>query len=306
MQEFLEPTDQPNHKAGFVSIVGKPNSGKSTLMNALVGEKLAIVTPKAQTTRHRIMGIWNGDDYQIVYSDTPGIINPKYELHQKMMNFVDKALEDADILLFVTDINEKHEQESVIELLQKTQQKRPSLPLIVLINKVDLATQEQIEAAMTYWNEQLNPKALLAISALHGFQLAEVETAITSLLPLHPPYFSKDLLTDRPERFFAAEIYREKIFLHYEQEIPYCCQVVVMSFEEEEAMYRIAVDIHVERLSQKGIVIGKNGEALKIVSTQARKEMETFFGKKVFLESYVRVSEKWRQKAGKLARFGYK
>ncbi|WP_086047976.1 GTPase Era [Hugenholtzia roseola] len=300
-----EASFDANHKAGFVSIIGKPNSGKSTLMNALVGEKLAIVTPKAQTTRHRIMGIWNGEDYQIIYSDTPGIIAPKYELHQKMMLFVEKALEDADLVLFVTDIHEKHDQTHAIEILQTAQRKHKDLPILVLINKIDLATESEVEQAFDFWQQTLSPAAVIPTSALHLFNLEQVKAQILAHLPLHPPYFAKDQLTDRPEKFFAAEIFREKIFLHYEQEIPYCCEVKIMNFEEEEKMYRIAADIHVERLSQKGIVIGKNGAALKKVSTEARKEMEVFFGKKVFLESYVRVSEDWRKKAGKLSRFGY-
>ena len=294
-----EPTA---HRAGFVSIIGKPNVGKSTLMNALVGERLSIVTSKAQTTRHRILGILNGDDFQLVYSDTPGIIQPKYELHNAMMAFVYSSLEDADVILFVTDIYEKHDEEPVVERLRKTQ----DTPIIVLVNKIDQADQADVEAKLTYWREQLpNATEILPISALNAFGTERVLQLVLERLPLHPPYYPKDELTDKPERFFAAEMVREKIFKLYKKEVPYACEVEIEEFKEDDDIIRIRGVIYVERNSQKGIIIGAKGEALKKVGTWAREEMEKFFQKKVFLELFVKVNENWRTDAKALSRFGY-
>ncbi|PTX22813.1 GTP-binding protein Era [Pontibacter mucosus] len=289
------------HKAGFVSIVGKPNVGKSTLMNALVGEKLSIITSKAQTTRHRIMGILNGDDFQIVYSDTPGIIKPQYALHESMMGFVRTSLEDADIILFVTDIYEKHDEDDVIKRLQHAK-----VPILLLINKIDQATEEEVNEKVAYWQEHMNPTEILPISALHNFGLDHLFQRLLHYLPEHPAFYPKDELTDKPERFFVSEIIREKIFLNYKKEIPYSCEVVVEEFKEEADIIRIRAEISVERRSQKGIVIGNKGEALKKVGTQARLDMEDFFQKKIFLDLYVRVNENWRTDEKLLRRFGYR
>ena len=297
----MNPETKP-HRAGFVSIIGKPNVGKSTLMNALVGERLSIVTSKAQTTRHRILGILNGDDFQLIYSDTPGIIQPKYELHNAMMSFVYSSLEDADVVLFVTDIYEKHDEEPVVERLRKM----VDTPIILLVNKIDQANQEEVEAKLAYWKEQLpNAAEVLPISALKQFGTDGVLQLVMERLPMHPPYYPKDELTDKPERFFAAEMVREKIFKLYKKEIPYSCEVVIEEFKEEENIIRIRGIIYVERNSQKGIVIGQGGEALKKVGTWAREEMEKFFQKKVFLEMYVKVNENWRTDPKALSRFGY-
>lgn len=289
------------HKAGFVSIVGKPNVGKSTLMNALVGEKLSIITSKAQTTRHRIMGILNGDDFQIVYSDTPGIIKPQYALHESMMGFVRTSLEDADIILFVTDIYEKHDEDDVIKRLQHAK-----VPILLLINKIDQATEEEVNEKVAYWQEHMNPTEIMPISALHNFGLDHLFQRLLHYLPEHPAFYPKDELTDKPERFFVSEIIREKIFLNYKKEIPYSCEVVVEEFKEEADIIRIRAEISVERRSQKGIVIGNKGEALKKVGTQARLDMEDFFQKKIFLDLYVRVNENWRTDEKLLRRFGYR
>ncbi|GAA3985416.1 GTPase Era [Hymenobacter antarcticus] len=297
----MNPETKP-HRAGFVSIIGKPNVGKSTLMNALVGERLSIVTSKAQTTRHRILGILNGEDFQLIYSDTPGIIQPKYELHNAMMSFVYSSLEDADVVLFVTDIYEKHDEEPVVERLRKM----TDTPIILLVNKIDQANQEEVEAKLAYWKEQLpNAAEVLPISALNHFGTDGVLQLVMERLPVHPPYYPKDELTDKPERFFAAEMVREKIFKLYKKEIPYSCEVVIEEFKEEEDIIRIRGIIYVERNSQKGIVIGQGGEALKKVGTWAREEMEKFFQKKVFLEMYVKVNENWRTDPKALSRFGY-
>ena len=297
----MNPETKP-HRAGFVSIIGKPNVGKSTLMNALVGERLSIVTSKAQTTRHRILGILNGEDFQLIYSDTPGIIQPKYELHNAMMSFVYSSLEDADVVLFVTDIYEKHDEEPVVERLRKM----VDTPIILLVNKIDQANQEEVEAKLAYWKEQLpNAAEVLPISALKQFGTDGVLQLVMERLPVHPPYYPKDELTDKPERFFAAEMVREKIFKLYKKEIPYSCEVVIEEFKEEEDIIRIRGIIYVERNSQKGIVIGQGGEALKKVGTWAREEMEKFFQKKVFLEMYVKVNENWRTDPKALSRFGY-
>ncbi|MBP6385830.1 MAG: GTPase Era [Pseudarcicella sp.] len=294
-----------HHKAGFVSIVGKPNVGKSTLMNVLVGERLSIITSKAQTTRHRIMGILNGRvndiDFQLVYSDTPGIILPKYELHKSMMNFVHSSLEDADIILFVTDIFEKHDEDDVINKLSKIDH----VPVLLLINKIDLATPEQIEEKIAHWRERFPTQAILPISALEQKNIGEIFDTIVEKLPFHPPYFDKEELTDKPERFFASEILREKIFTNYKKEIPYSCEVVIMGFKEEENLIRVSAEIYVERTSQRAILIGHKGESIKKVGTEAREAMEKFFGKKIFLEQFVKVEPDWRQKSQKLRNFGY-
>ncbi|WP_187264444.1 GTPase Era [Pontibacter beigongshangensis] len=288
------------HKAGFVSIVGKPNVGKSTLMNALVGEKLSIITSKAQTTRHRIMGILNGDDFQLVYSDTPGIIKPQYALHESMMSFVRTSLEDADVILFMTDIYEKHDEDDVIARLKHAQ-----VPILLLINKIDQATEEELTEKVAYWQERMQPTEILPISALHNFGLDHLFQRLLHYVPEHPAYFPKDELTDKPERFFVSEMIREKIFLNYKKEIPYSSEVVIEEFKEEETIIRIRAEISVERKSQKGILIGHKGEALKKVGTQARKDMEEFFQKKIFLDLYVRVNENWRTDQKLLRRFGY-
>lgn len=292
------------HRAGFVSIVGKPNVGKSTLMNALVGERLSIITSKAQTTRHRIMGILNGEhkgvDFQMVYSDTPGIIKPMYELHKSMMRFVNGSLEDADLVLFVTDIFEKHDEDDVIEKL-----KRFNNPVLLLINKIDQATSEQVEEKVAYWHEHFPTLEILPISALNKINLGLLFDKIVSLLPKHPPFFPKDELTDKPERFFAAEIVREKIFLNYKKEVPYSSEVVITQFQEKDNIIVVAATIFVERVSQRAILIGHLGEKIKKVGTEARLEMEAFFGKKIFLETHIKVEPDWRNQADKLSRFGY-
>lgn len=291
------------HKAGFVTIVGKPNVGKSTLMNALVGERLSIITSKAQTTRHRIMGVISGDDFQIVYSDTPGIIKPKYDLHESMMTFVNYSLSDADVILFITDIYEKYDEDDVIQKLQKT-----DTPILLLINKVDqVKEQKDVEDKIAYWTECFpQAKKILPISALEKFNIDQVFNFILEEIPEHPAYYPKDQLTDKPERFFVSEIIREKILQNYKKEIPYACEVEIEEFKEEEKIIRIRSVIYVERSSQKGIIIGHQGNAIKKVGTESRLEMEKFFQKKVFLEQYVKVESDWRKKERSLKRFGYK
>lgn len=288
------------HKAGFVSIIGKPNVGKSTLMNVLVGERLSIITPKAQTTRHRILGIVNEDDYQIVFSDTPGIIKPKYGLQDSMMSFVNGALSDADLILFVTDINEGHDENDVLEKISNT-----TIPLVVLINKIDNSTQSEVDEKTAYWQEKLNPKHIYAISALHGYNLEGILPLILDHIPEHPPYYDKEELTDRNQRFFVSEIIREKIFINYQKEIPYSTEVVITAFKEEEKITRISAEIIVERDSQKNILIGKGGSMLKKVGTEARKDIEKFLDQKVFLETFVKVLPDWRSKKNYLKSFGY-
>jgi len=294
------------HKAGFVSIIGKPNVGKSTLMNVLVGERLSIITPKAQTTRHRILGIVNEEDYQIVFSDTPGIIKPKYSLQESMMSFVNGSLTDADVLLFVTDINETHDEDDVLEKILNR-----DIPTIVLINKIDKALQEQVDEKIAYWQEKLNPVSIYAISALHKHNVDGIMDHVLQLLPEHPAYYDKEELTDRSERFFVSEIIREKIFLNYQKEIPYSTEVIVKSFKEEElkngkgSMVRIMAEIVVERDSQKNILIGTAGSMLKKVGTEARIEVEKFLDSKVFLELFVKVIPDWRSKKNYLKSFGY-
>ncbi len=289
-----------SHKAGFVSLVGKPNVGKSTLMNALVGEKLSIVTPKAQTTRHRILGIVNDDDYQIVFSDTPGIIKPVYGMQESMMSFVNGSLVDADIILFVTDINEKYDENDVLEKLAKT-----TSPIAVVINKIDKSQEDLVKEKVAYWEETLKPKAVFAVSALHDHNVPAVMQFIMDNLPEHPAYYDKDTLTDRNERFFVSEIIREKVFKLYEKEIPYSTEVIITAFKDEPKIVRISSEIIVERDSQKNIIIGKAGEMLKKVGTYARKDMEEFLQKKVFLEMFVKVIPDWRNRKNYLKSFGY-
>ena len=307
-QEITEtiPTGDPsvNHKAGFVSIVGKPNVGKSTLMNQLVGERLSIITAKAQTTRHRIMGILNGthngQEFQLVYSDTPGIIKPLYKLQESMMSFVRGSIEDADVILFVTDIFELHDENDVIERLKKSE-----VPVLLLINKIDHATQEQVNEKIAYWQENFTAEEIIPISALNGFNTEHVFESIISRLPQHPAYFPKDELTDKPERFFASEIIREKIFLNYKKEVPYSSEVVVTGFKEKEDIIVIQAEILVERATQRAILLGEGGKMIKKTGIMAREELERFFGKKVFLEQFVKVEPDWRQKERMLKRLGY-
>ena len=287
------------HKAGFVSIIGKPNVGKSTLMNQLVGERLSIITSKAQTTRHRIMGIISGDDFQIVYSDTPGILKPEYQLHQSMMKFVSASIEDADIILFVTDLYYKYD-EAFLGRLKSAKQ-----PVVLILNKIDLAKGSQVDDKLTYWQDAFTPAHTLTISALTGENVPELLELILNSLPEHPAYFPKDELTDKPEKFFVEEIIREKIFINYKQEIPYSTQVVVESFKEDEKIIRIRAEIYVERRSQKGIIIGKGGSALKKVGIAARQDLETFFQKQVHLETFVKVADDWRKKERQIKNFGY-
>jgi len=289
-----------SHKAGFVSIIGKPNAGKSTLMNALVGEKMSIITPKAQTTRHRILGIVNTDDYQIVFSDTPGIIKPHYALQETMMHQVNGSLVDADLVLLVTDINEKYDESDVLEKLQGS-----LAPLCVIINKIDKSDEETVKQKVTYWQEKLKPDAIFAVSALKDHNVLAVMNFVIEHLPEHPAYYEKDFLTDRNDRFFASEIIREKIFKIYEKEIPYSTEVIITAFKEGDELYRISSEIIVERDSQKNILIGKGGETLKKVGTYARKDMEEFFQKKVFLEMFIKVIPDWRSKKNYLKKFGY-
>ena len=289
------------HRSGFVNIIGNPNVGKSTLMNALVGEKLSIVTAKAQTTRHRIMGIVNGEDWQIVYSDTPGILKPGYRLQENMMKFVDGALGDADIILYVTDTVETADKNA--EYIEKLG--RIDCPVIIVLNKIDISSQDDVLKLMQYWKEQL-PKALvIPVSAQERFNLDSVLEAVKERLPECPPWFDKDAFTDKNLRFFASEIIREKILLNYKEEIPYSCEVEIESFKEGEERYDISAVIYVMRDSQKGIIIGKKGVALKRTGTQARMEMEDFFQKKVFLSIYVKTDPDWRENRKELRKFGY-
>jgi GTP-binding protein Era len=290
------------HRSGFVNILGNPNVGKSTIMNALVGEKLSIITPKAQTTRHRIMGIVNGDDFQIVYSDTPGILRPKYRLQESMLNFINIALSDADIILYVTDITEK----SGVENLYVEKIKGMGTPIIVVINKIDLSNQSDLEKIAQQWQEKFPGSPVIPVSALKQFNLDTLLNAVTSRLPEGEPYFPKDQLTDKHERFFASEIIREKILFNYQKEIPYSAEVEIENFKEEKNLIRIRALIHVIRDSQKGIIIGHRGEKLKKTGTEARLSMEEFFGRKVFLELYVKVTKEWRDKPLALKRFGYR
>ena len=293
---------QQNHRSGFVNIVGNPNVGKSTLMNRLVGEKLSIITPKSQTTRHRIIGIVNTPEYQVVYSDTPGVLRPNYKLQEQMLNFSLSALDDADVLLYVTDVVEKIDKND--EFLAKVQQL--NLPVLLLINKIDQTTQAELEKMVETWHELLPKAEIYPISALNNFSIDVVQKRVLELLPESPPYFEKDALTDKPARFFVTEIIREKALLLYQKEIPYSIEVVVEEFKEEPDIIRIRAIIMVERDTQKGIVIGHKGESLKKLGTMARKDIELFFEKKVFLQLYVKVEKDWRNHENLLKRFGYK
>lgn len=289
-----------SHKAGFVSIIGKPNAGKSTLMNALVGEKMAIITPKAQTTRHRIIGIVNEDDYQIVFSDTPGIIKPAYKLQESMMDAVEGSLEDADILIFVSAINEERDEQDVLEKIAKSDAK-----LLIVISKIDESTQVKIEEKIKYWQDKLNPHAIIGASALHNYNVDTIKDYIVENLPVHPPYYEKDELTTRSERFFVSEMIREKIFKFYKKEIPYSTEVLITSFKESKNLIKISAEVVVERESQKNILIGPGGSMLKKIGTYARQDMEDFLQKKVFLEIFVKVIPDWRNRKNYLKSFGY-
>ncbi|MDD4150103.1 MAG: GTPase Era [Bacteroidales bacterium] len=289
------------HKSGFVNIVGNPNVGKSTLMNELVGERISIITNKSQTTRHRILGIVSGDDFQIVYSDTPGIIKPHYKLQEKMMGFVVSSFEDADIFLYVTDVVETPDKN--MEYIEKL--KNSKVPVLCLINKIDLVQPDKLKEFEDYWKESLPNAEVYLISALHKTNIDVVFERIFSLLPEGPAWFPKDQLTDKTERFIVSEIMREKILKNYQKEVPYACEVVVEEFKEEVKIIRIKVVIVVERPSQKGIVIGHKGSALKRVATHAREDMEVFFGKKVFIEVFVKVKKDWRDSDFNLRDFGY-
>lgn len=289
------------HRAGFVNIIGNPNVGKSTLMNALVGEKLSIVTAKAQTTRHRIMGIVNGEDYQIVYSDTPGILKPNYRLQQNMLDFVDEALGDADVILYVTDTVEKADKN--VEYIEKLS--RIECPVILVINKIDISSQEKVTALMAFWQQQLPKAQIFPASAQERFNLENIFESVVAALPVAPPWYDKDTFTDKNMRFFASEIIREKIFLNFSQEIPYCCQVEVDEFHEGKERYDISATIYVMRESQKGMIIGKGGSGLKKIGTQARLDMEDFFQTGVFLKLFVKVDPDWRENKKELRRFGY-
>jgi GTPase len=291
-----------NHRAGFVNILGNPNVGKSTIMNALVGEKLSIITSKAQTTRHRIMGIVNGEDFQIVYSDTPGILRPQYKLQESMMSFVNTALSDADMILYITDVNERTAYEG--EYIDRI--KNSGIPVIIAVNKIDLTDQETLEKVVEEWHNAFPGSPVIPLSALKNFNLEALLNAVLEKLPESPPFFPKDQLTDRYERFFASEIIREKILIHYKKEIPYSVEVEIESFQDEKAILKIRALIHVTRDSQKGIIIGHKGSMLKRVGTQARHDLEDFFKKKVFLELYVKVTKDWRDKSLILKKFGYR
>ena len=292
------------HKAGFVNIVGNPNVGKSTLMNALVGERISIITSKAQTTRHRIMGIVNGDDFQIVYSDTPGVLKPNYKLQESMLEFSNSALTDADVLLYVTDVLDSAEKNAFF--LEKVQKMQDSVKIILVINKIDLIDQPRLEELVDFWHKELPQAEIFPLSAKVKFNIEPLFKRIRELLPESPPFFDKDALTDKPERFFVNEIIREKILLNYDKEIPYSVEVAVESFKEEEKIIRISAVIYCERDSQKGILIGKGGKALRKVGTEARKDIEAFFDKKVFLELFVKVERDWRNREQKLRSFGYR
>ncbi len=291
-----------SHKAGYVNLIGRPNAGKSTLMNQLVGERLSIITPKAQTTRHRIRGIVNDENYQIVYSDTPGMLEPKYALQESMMTFVKESLKDADILLIIIDISDPHLNFLGFELGINAME----IPILIALNKIDMSNQEELEKHMERIKKTFPKGEVYPVSALHKFGLDLLNKRIRELLPEAPPYFDKDALTDRPMRFFASEIIRERILENYQKEIPYSVEVEIETYKEEENLVRIAAVIYVSRKSQKGILIGHKGERLKKVGTEARKLMEEFIGNKVFLELFVKVDEDWRNKSNRLKAFGYK
>ncbi len=289
------------HRAGFVNIIGNPNVGKSTLMNAFIGEKLSIITSKAQTTRHRILGIVNGDDFQIILSDTPGIIKPAYELQSSMMDFVKSAFDDADILIYMVEIGEKELKDKAF--FEKI--KSSKVPVLMLLNKIDTSNQAQLESQASLWQQNLPNAEFFPVSALEGFNVKNVLDRIIDLLPESPAYFPKDQLTDKPERFFVNECIREKILIHYKKEIPYAVEVLTEEFFEEEEIIRLRSVIMVERETQKGIIIGHKGSALKRVGVEARKDLEKFFGKQVYLELYVKVNKNWRSNQNQLKRFGY-
>lgn len=291
-----------NHKAGFVNIVGKPNAGKSTLLNQLMGEKLAIVTQKAQTTRHRIFGIYNEEDLQIVFSDTPGVLDPKYGLQEKMMDFVKDSLQDADVFLFIIDITDKSEHSDfLVEKLNKI-----PVPVLILVNKIDASNQTDLEKIMEFWHEQIPKAEILPISALTGFNIEVILPKLKSMLPENPPYYDKDQYTDKPERFFVNETVREKILLNYDKEIPYSVEVVTEQFKETDGMLFIDSVIYVERDTQKGIIIGHKGDAIKKVGTEARIDLEKFFSKKIHLKLFVKVKKDWRKNDRDLKNFGYR
>lgn len=290
------------HKSGFVNIIGNPNVGKSTLMNALVGERLSIITSKAQTTRHRIMGIVNGDDFQIVYSDTPGILKPNYKLQESMMKFVRGAVSDADVILYVTDTVEQPSDRNT-DILEKIA--LSGIPVLLIINKIDLTTQEKLEELVAFWQERLPMATIIPASAKESFNIGAIFDRILSLLPEGEPFYPKDTLTDKTLRFFASEIIREKILTTYDKEIPYCCEIEIESYKEEPTIDRISATIYVARDSQKGIVIGHKGEKLKRVGQLARQDLERFLDKKVFLQLFVKVNDDWRNSDRQLRRFGY-
>jgi len=289
------------HKAGFVNIIGNPNVGKSTLMNAFVGERLSIITSKAQTTRHRILGIVNGEDFQVVLSDTPGIIKPAYEMQKSMMDFVKSAFEDADVLIYMVEIGEKELKDDAFfnKIINA------KIPVLLLLNKIDTSNQDQLEEQVAFWTAKVPNAEIFPISALQNFNVTEVFGRILELLPLSPPFYPKDTLTDKPERFFVNETIREKILLHYSKEIPYAVEIVTEEFFEDEDIIRIRSLIMVERETQKGIIIGHKGAALKKVGVESRTDLEKFFGKQIHIELYVKVNKNWRSNANMLKRFGY-
>tara|TARA_X000001036_G_scaffold23739_1_gene19917 strand:- start:3174 stop:4052 length:879 start_codon:yes stop_codon:yes gene_type:complete len=290
------------HKSGFINIIGNPNVGKSTLMNCLVGEKISIITSKAQTTRHRIIGIVNGDKFQLIFSDTPGIIKPSYELQNSMMDFVKSALDDADIILYMLEIGEK----SIKDLSVHNKILNAKIPTLILLNKIDLSNQEDLEQEVNKWSAQYPNSEIFPISALNNFNIENLINRIIELTPESPPYFPKDQLTDKPERFFVNEKLREKILMYYDKEIPYSVEIVTKEFKEEENLIKIRTQILVERESQKGIIIGHKGSALKKIGTKARLDLEKFFDKKVFIDLHVKVSKNWRSNPNQLKKFGYK
>lgn len=292
--------DSQKHKSGFVNIVGNPNVGKSTLMNALVGERLSIITSKAQTTRHRIMGIVNGEDFQIIYSDTPGIVNPHYKLHESMMSFVNSAIQDADLFLLVTEIGETLKSQDTLEKIIKS-----NIPIILVINKIDTSDQQTILDKIAYWQNQIPRATIIPASATEKFNIDTIFDKILELLPENPPYFPKDELTDKSMRFFVSEIIREKILLYYQKEIPYSTEVAVEHYKEEDGIDNISVVIFTERESQKAIIIGHEGKSLKKIGIEARKDIEEFTGKKCFLKLHVKVLKDWRNSENALKKFGY-
>lgn len=292
--------ENKHHKAGFVNIIGNPNVGKSTLMNALVGEKLSIITSKSQTTRHRIMGIVNGEDFQIVYSDTPGIVNPHYKLHESMMTFVNSAIKDADLFLLVTEVGETFKRQEVLQKIILSK-----IPIILVINKIDLSNQNMVADKIAYWQNQIPNAYIIPTSATERFNVDAIFEKILELLPDNPPYFPKDELTDKSMRFFVSEILREKILLYYQKEIPYSTEVVVESYQECEDIDKISVIIYVERESQKSIIIGHQGKSLKKIGIEARKDIEEFTGRKCFLNMQVKVLKDWRNSDKVLKHFGY-